>query len=1672
MDQSEGICEGRSCRGLLRCWPHGDIRFAVDYRILGPLEVFVDGRAVDLAGHKQRALLAVLLLDANHVVSADRLTDALWEDEPPRTAGKALQVYVSELRKQLGKERVQTKAPGYLLRVEEGELDLERFQRLHTEGRHAEALSLWRGPPLGEFAFERFAQPEIARLRELRLGCLEYRIEADLASGRHAELVGELAALVKEHPLRARLRVQLMLALYRSGRQAEALDVYRDGRRILVDELGIEPSGELRELQQAILNQDPALELSAVGTRDYEQSGGIKTFLIADVRGFAAFTERRGDEAAARLATTFAELARAKVEGGGGSMVELRGAEALAVFDSTRQAIRAAIDLQLAFVDETIADPTEPLAVGIGLDAGEAVRVNGGYRGGALNVAARLSGLAGPAEILVSREVAHLAGKVEGVKYGERRSIRLEGLADRIDVLNIRPEFEDLAQDVAFRRALGPVALQVGLGLEAGNPYKGLRAFEEADAADFFGREALTDHLVERIQEARFLAVVGPSGSGKSSVVRAGLVSALRRGALPGSESWRIVEMFPGAYPLEELEAALLRVSDTPSASLLEQLEDGERGLLRALKRILPRDDSELVLVLDQLEEVFTLVEDEERRAHFLTILERAVSDPHTRLRVVTTLRADFYDRPLLYSGFAELLRDYVEAVVPLRPDEFERAISGPAERVGATLQAGLLAEMIADVADEPGALPLLQYALTELYERRDGNTLTRDAYRTIGGVSGALAGRAEEIHAGLSEHAQGAARQLFLRLVTLGEGAEDTRRRVDRGELGSIEVDQKAMAMAIDGFGSSRLLSFDRDPRTGTPTIEVAHEALLREWTRLRRWIDAAREDLRMHRRLLTAASDWADSDRDQSFLLRGGHLAQFESWSAESGLALTDLERAFVNASSAEGRGEQLRQQRENRRLKALLAGVGVLLALAVVAGVVAFLQRQSAKHQANVALARQLGVEAVIEPRLDRAMLLAREAVHLNRSSATVGTLLSTLLRSPAAIATFPFPIQAQPGSLAVSPDGKTLAASDNQANVRFFDTHAHRESRPPLERIAYGTPAVYSEDGTLLAALSPASKPPGLALVDARTLKPVSVLPFDSRYAISTTPRTPFGIAPDNRTAFLAYGVPNPDRSDGPAYLDRWDVATGKLTTIPLGSNGLLGASFVAAGKSIVTVTDTQITTWDARTLRRLHTIGQPVKQQADVAGISPDGRTVAIGTSFGSVSFVDVISGRLTPGAAAHSAAVEQVVFSPDGRVMVSTGADARAIMWNPVTGQPIEALAGHGAPVTGAAFSRDGRTLFTASPDGAIFEWDLGVNRRFGQPLTTMATPPRLGYDAQLAPPPLAVSPDGSEFAARAGVSTVGIYSTSTLERLQMFPVEAGGDVIGLAWSSGGELAVTGDSGHVQLWDVNGPPRFVRALHGLRSINKQPEAVTTTAFSPDGHLVAAGDINHTPGYTPYRFGSVAVWDTSGRRLWMTTNRGWISTVAFSPDGTSIAAAREDGAVLVYDARTGRLERTLRTEGATGLTFQTAAFAPDGRTLATGSWAGIMQLWDPATGAQIGHPTLVAASAVASIAFAPAGDTFATTGTSDGLAKLWTTKTRQQFGATFPGNPGQWGSARYTPDGSKLIVVYQDGKGFVWPVSRPAWEDHACAVAGRNLTREEWSRFVGGRRYVNVCPGLP
>jgi DNA-binding SARP family transcriptional activator len=769
----------------------------MEFRVLGPLEVVEDGRRLAIVSGRQRALLALLVINANRVVPAERIVDELWGDEGPDSGVKAVAFHVSKLRDALepGRRRngptaaLATESAGYVLRADADQVDAARFERMAAEGRArltddpaaaasrlSEALALWRGEPYADVAFESFAQPEIRRLGELRLRTLEDQVEADLALGRHTETLGELEGLVAAHPLRERLRGQLMTALYRAGRQAEALRAFQDGRRLLSEELGIDPSPELRQLETWILRQDPRLD--------------------------------------------------------------------------------------------------------------------------------------GPIQ---------------------RRAVR--------------------------------------------NPYKGLRPFGEEDSADFFGQEALVARLVERLgmvaRAGRFLAVVGSSGSGKSSAVRAGLVPALRAGVLPGSEHWLIAIMVPGARPFRELAAALRAVGAGASPGLDEQLAlDG--GLSGAIAAGCPSDVPVLLLVIDQFEELFTLVEDDSERARFIAELVRALSADDGRLLITATLRADFFDRPLLSAGLGELVRTGTEVVTPLDRDELERAVVRPAESVGAQLEPGLATDVIAEVAAQPGQLPLLQYALTELFERSDGRRLTRDGYAAIGGVLGALGRRADGVYATLDPDGREIARQAFLRLVAPGEAGEPIARRVPRSELRDL-ADERRVDEVLDEFGRRRLLSFDRDAVTGEPAVQVAHEALLARWPRLAAWIEKAREDLWTRRRLADAASDWVHAGRDQGFLLSGSRLELFSSWARATDLRLDAPQRELLDASLAERAGqddanaaraahERALERRATTRLRALTAVLAVAAIVASSLSLVVYGQGQAAREQAAIATARELAAGSI--------------------------------------------------------------------------------------------------------------------------------------------------------------------------------------------------------------------------------------------------------------------------------------------------------------------------------------------------------------------------------------------------------------------------------------------------------------------------------------------------------------------------------------------------------------------------------------------------------------------------------------------------------------------------------------------------------------------------------------
>ena len=592
-----------------------------------------------------------------------------------------------------------------------------------------------------------------------------------------------------------------------------------------------------------------------------------------------------------------------------------------------------------------------------------------------------------------------LRGQLAVALYRSRRQAdALRVLADGRAILSTELGIDpgpELRQLEAWVLAQDP-RIDGSARLPARNPYKGLRPFGEADAGDFFGREDLVERLLERLGQVaragRLLFVVGPSGSGKSSVVRAGLIPALRAGRLPGSERWPIAIMLPGTHPLQALASALAaavpalassRDAFRIPSSIVGATHD---TALAAALATATAPDEPVLLVLDQAEELFTLA-DEPSRAQFLAQLLAALAAPDSRLLVAATLRADTLTYPLRVPGLGELIRAGVELVTPLDRNALERAIVQPAEKVGATLEPGLASEIIADLGRQPGELPLLQYSLTELFARGDGTRLVRTDYLAIGGVAGALARRADEALDALAPPERELARQVFLRLVAVGPAGDPAARRVPRGELEALAADPAQLNTVLEAFAGRRLLSFDRDTTTGEGTVEIAHEALVARWPRLANWVDEARDDLIMLRRVAEATADWLKSGRERGFLLSGAQLDRLAGWAASTHLRLDPGQRALLDASLDErqrqvdaelaraGREHTL-ERRAASRLRVLAA---VLLGAVIVTSwlsLALYGQGETAREQEQIAVARERAAASIgglgQDPRL--ALLLA--------------------------------------------------------------------------------------------------------------------------------------------------------------------------------------------------------------------------------------------------------------------------------------------------------------------------------------------------------------------------------------------------------------------------------------------------------------------------------------------------------------------------------------------------------------------------------------------------------------------------------------------------------------------------------------------------------------------------
>jgi WD40 repeat protein/DNA-binding SARP family transcriptional activator/type II secretory pathway predicted ATPase ExeA len=1609
------------------------------FRVLGPLEVDVGNGPVPLGGPKQRAVLAHLVLRANQLVPAETLIDQVWGDEPPDKARNVIQTYVSHLRKALGPDRIQSHGPGYRLRLDPSELDATRFADLIRDAKKAlpvdpnvavatleDALALWRGPALADLAERTSLVAEAARLEELRLEAQEARIEGLLAAGAPARAIGELEALVARNPWREGLWGLLMLAFYREGRQADALNVFQRAREILADELGIDPSPELVRFHERVLQQDPGLDLRGEQLRGYrllekiadgptgvvfraiqphvERDVAVKILheAIAADPVFVRRFERDAQAAAALEHPHIAPIHDYWREPGRAYVVSryLRGGSLRALEERGERMERSRALRVL-----------EQIALGLAFAHRQGV-THGNV--GSSNILFDPDGNAYLGDFVIRGGSARNAS--DDVQALVRLAGRLLPNESAIAEFAERAATGDVTEAGALaeaaRRTLEPTAVGAPGRSDERNPYKGLRAFSETDARDFFGRGELTRRLLARLMEggpgSRFLAVVGPSGAGKSSVVRAGLVPAIRDGALSDRKDAFVADMLPGAHPMEELEAALLRIAVRPVLRLHDRLGSGSRGLLEAVDLVAPIG-GEVVLVVDQFEEAFTLTTDEWERERFLESLRVAAADPESQLRVIVTLRADFYDRPLLYPRFAELLAERTEAVPPLTPDELEQAIRAPAESIGVRPDPGLVAEMIADVAHQTGALPLLQYALTELFERREGDRLTVGAYREIGGVAGALSARADRIYEATEPRGRRATKQVFLRLVTLGEGREDTRRRVLRRELDALDEDQEAVERAVDTFGRHRLLTFDREPSTREPTVEIAHEALLRAWGRLRTWIDEAREDLRQERGLARAAAEWRGSEGDPSFLVHGTRLEQVEMWAGATDLAIGRPERAYLKASIDQRdheRAEEVRrrareartERRSARRLRGLVA---VFAAAALVAGaltVVATGQRGRAQREARVASARELAAASVanleVDPEL--SVLLAIEAVEATRSAdGTVLREAEEALHRAVVASRLDLEVPDLGGQLAWSPRG--VFVTEGPENSGLIDIRDSETGRSVLSFHGHEgdvTDVAFSPDGSKLATTG---EDGALNVWDPSTGEPLS-------------------------------SVEGPAEASGPSF-----SADGSLVS---------AAWSGVNGEGLVRVLDLSAD----RVVSRIR-VSEPI----DTA-LSPDGRHVVVARLYtddevGAVFDVDtgMESFALAGPNGIGYPAWGGVSWSPDGRLIAGTS-EAAARVWDAGTGTFRYTLLGHTGSVASVAWSPDSSRLATGGSDGTTRVWVIGTDGA-EERWSLSAQETKSGIVG------VAFSPDGTRvMAGDAGISAVKVWDLGRTGDAEWANLPALG-YPGAEFMPDGRRVVTssrvGGAGlggeappiALTIWD----PQIGR---DPRTIGPATDYFWFQAFdvSPDGSRVVLGGSSKPEGHGGAS--AVRAWDTAtGEERWHSGGYPLdVNEVTFSPDGEYVATAAWGGIAKIVD-RSGRVVRVLSSPD---FNFSDIAFSSDGRLVATAEWQGSadrVRVWDWRRGEVL--ITIQAEGPYAQVDFDPTGPRVVVSGV-DGLAEIWDVESGERV-AVLDGPPGGVKDLVFSPDGSSVATTSADGLVRLFDADSGAQQltlrGSGCAVEG-------------------------
>ncbi|MGW0475965.1 nSTAND1 domain-containing NTPase [Streptomyces coeruleorubidus] len=1146
-------------------------------------------------------------------------------------------------------------------------------------------------------------------------------------------------------------------------------------------------------------------------------------------------------------------------------------------------------------------------------------------------------------------------------------------------------------------------------------PYRGLARFEPDDSDLFFGREALARDLLRLARAHRFAAVFGPSGSGKSSLLRAGLIPLLRED--PGADRPAVVRVLtPGERP-----------AHTHGRALVPQ--DGEPGTW---------------VIIDQFEELFTLCHDREERDRFLGLLLGA-REPESRLRVVVAVRGDFYGHCAEHRELAEAVSHANLLVGPMSGDELREAVTGPATTAGLNVERVLTARIIEEAGDQPGALPMLSHALLETWRRRRGRTLTLAAYEEAGGVRGAIAATAEQVYGDLDEGQTRTARRILLRLIAPGDRTADTRRPASRSELGTGELD------VLERLAAARLVTLDGD------TVELAHEALITGWPRLAGWIEESRDRLRAQRILGEAARAWEELDRDPGALFRGSRLERAEELFGKQREKddtddLTRLERAFLTASAAARDAERDAGTRAARRTRALAVGLCVFLVLALTAGLVAWQRDRVGEEEAAKATARRLATVAeslrATDPRT--ASLLGAAAWRIAPLTESRSALLGALAQ-PERDA-FTDPQTGQDVRRFLTDQGRTLLRADG-ARVTAWNVAEHRR-----------TAAYHLPDDAEATGVGPDGRSLVLTGADSDTLWNLP----EGRSVADLGDAELGATAPDG-DAYLIQPFDGPGRAqvrrtENGKVLFTTGVSR-SITTAALGQGGRVAALCPAEGPPQV---------WD--TVRGRQLPGAWQKADNTVCGtgsgadggdrllrLSADGRRLA--SIHGTAATVwDVGSGRVVADfASGGTTGFAQADLSPDGEFL-ATADDQEISVWRLAAGgvqvfhRPLA-----GAEVRSLTWTPDrGRRVLRYLDRATVHTFDL--SDRLAAPWqstpadatllapdgTTLATATRSGHGYRLE----LRSPGTGAVLAR---STLGPLPSDTGDETPQPAFSPDGRTLAVAdtISSGGSLRL-----RFTVWDVR--HHTVRTSFTTSGAADRP--VSALALGADGRTLlavrSAGD------------GEAAeVWDTRTHRTSRTLRGLFGQGVAVRPDGRLLVGSADQYA----DVPSGKVTGWALADGRE---ITALAFSPDGTRLAVGDTTGHVTLWDGGlrhtTGVLTGTADTAPSSlteAVGALAFSSDGRTLAVGG-ADGTLRLWDTAGQRLLGGDLPTPGDEIRSLAFTRDDG---TVYATGPNVVLqrhPIAPDAAVRAVCDRAGGGLSRAQWQRYVPDAPYRQVCPPAP